>query len=128
MSLAAEASSDVDPKKLPPLPQASNPDQGDNDVHLVLDARLQGGPLPDAHLCARSCVAQSVPALQCQSLCDIVSACNTVLVLMPLSRTSVPYDCVAVPETATGLLHGSCHDTVLANASNVSGTMQRSVA
>ena len=42
VSMAAEPSSDVDPNKLPPLPQAMPPHQSDSDVHLVLDARLQG--------------------------------------------------------------------------------------
>lgn len=42
VSMAAEPSSDVDPKKLPPLPQATYRNQTESEVHLVLDARLQG--------------------------------------------------------------------------------------
>ena len=42
VSMAAEPSSDIDPNKLPPLPQSMAPHQSDGDVHLVIDARLQG--------------------------------------------------------------------------------------
>lgn len=40
--MAAEPSSDVDPKKLPPLPKAMYSNQTESEVHLVLDARVQG--------------------------------------------------------------------------------------
>ncbi len=42
VSMAGEPSSDVDPDKLPPLPKLGDSDEADTDVHLVLDARLQG--------------------------------------------------------------------------------------
>jgi len=45
VSMAGEPSSDVDPDKLPPLPKLADSDEPDTDVHLVLDARLQGALL-----------------------------------------------------------------------------------
>ena len=42
VSMAAEPSSDVDPRKLPPLPKPTHGNQTESEVHLVLDARLQG--------------------------------------------------------------------------------------
>ena len=42
VSMAGEPSSDVDPAMLPPMPWANNIQATDRDVHLVLDARLQG--------------------------------------------------------------------------------------
>ncbi len=42
VSMAGEPSSDVDPKKLPPMPKIADSDETDSEVHLVLDARLQG--------------------------------------------------------------------------------------
>lgn len=57
VSMAAEPSSDVDPNKLPPLPNATSPHQSDSDVHLVLDARCQGR----LNLCVCMCVCVCVP-------------------------------------------------------------------
>ena len=42
VSMAGEPSSDVDPEKLPPLPSSSTSQGPEHNMHLVLDARLQG--------------------------------------------------------------------------------------
>lgn len=51
VSMAGEPSSDVDPDKLPPLPKLADSDEPDTDVHLVLDARLQGALLCPVAVC-----------------------------------------------------------------------------
>ena len=77
--MAAEPSSDVDPNKLPPLPQAMAPLQPDSEVHLVLDARLQGT--------FEFCVA----LLPIQAL-----ATCAVAMLIPCAWGSAPYSMITV--------------------------------
>ena len=73
VSMAAEPSSDVDPKKLPPLPKAA-PGQPDSDVHLVLDARLQGS------FCLTSASTQLLLLIYALASCLVTTHC-----LLPLA-------------------------------------------
>ncbi|KAL3157789.1 hypothetical protein ABBQ32_012213 [Trebouxia sp. C0010 RCD-2024] len=69
VSMAAEPSSDVDPKKLPPLPKAMYSNQTESEVHLVLDARVQGNVARFInHSCKGNLVIQPVFTDGCNAL------------------------------------------------------------
>ncbi|KAL0021355.1 hypothetical protein WJX77_007695 [Trebouxia sp. C0004] len=69
VSIAGEPSSDVDPAKLPPLPKLGDSEEADTDVHLVLDARLQGNVARFInHSCKGNLVIQPVFTHGCNGL------------------------------------------------------------
>ena len=89
--MAAEPSSDVDPNKLPPLPQAMAPHQSDSDVHLVLDARLQGSFNPCLAMlllikaCASCAVAMLISCPYARALNSMINVLRFCLVWLLLA-------------------------------------------
>ena len=79
VSMAGEPSSDVDPAKLPPLPMSTGSNDANTDVHLVLDARLQGG---SQRLHATRCSSHECSVDECIAACCCTCVAHLLLFSM----------------------------------------------